>query len=82
MRLFAKVVTLEGGYKINEEEIRNSGYKIGDMFKVSDVSMGQSITYVYDAKDGRSYNSIYFEFYDENGVEIDIYNNNLFNPYM
>ena len=67
---------------MDEDTIRNSGYKIGDMFEVKDVCMGQSYTSIYDAKDDQAYNSIYFDFYDENGVEIDIYEDPRYNPYL
>lgn len=82
MRLFAKVVTLNGGYDGDKEKIRNSGYKIGDMFEVEYVSMGQSYTTIVDKKDGEGYNSVYFEFYDSNGDEVDIYRNPYYNPYL
>lgn len=82
MDLFAKVVTLEGGYSSDEKKIRRSGYQIGDMFEVESIDMGQSYTTIYDAKDGNGYNSVYFEFYDEYGVEVDIYNDPLYNPYI
>lgn len=82
MDLFAKVVTLDGGYDSDKEDIVNSGYKKGDIFEVEYVSMGQSYTKIYDKKDGAGYNSVYFEFYDSKGNEIDIYSDPRYNPYI
>ena len=35
MKLFAKVVTFQGGYDCDKKNIKASGYQIGDMFEVS-----------------------------------------------
>lgn len=82
MKLFAKVVTFQGGYDCDKKDIKASGYQIGDMFEVSFVDMGQSYTSIYDAKDNKSYNSVYFDFFNDMGNQIDIYKSPYYNPYI
>ena len=62
--------------------------QLGDYYKVDFISMGQSYTDVYLAiTPNRTYNSIYFKFYEreeENGnlYQIDIFSDIRFNPYL
>lgn len=55
--------------------------EVGQFYEVQDIYMGQSYTGIA-LKDKRPvYNSVYFEFY-ENDKEIDIYSDKRFNPYL
>ena len=79
-KLYAKVVTLEGGYKKEQETIRTH-HKIGDIFEVTYMEMGSWHTDVYEGDE--YYNSVYFEFFAdaECTQPIDIYEDPDFNPY-
>ena len=61
------------------------GLKIGELYEVSYISMGQSYTSIYleKPKEGTKnpFNSVIFEFY-EHGEELDIYSDRRFNPYL
>ena len=55
--------------------------KVGDRIPVRDIDMGQSSTSIYlDGYKG-SFNSVFFEF-EENDKEIDIYGDKRYNPYL
>ena len=79
--IYAKVVTLDGGYEHEEEKIRRD-HKIGDVFEVYDIDMGSCHTDIYEGRD--YYNSVYFEFFSdfECTEPYDIYSDPVFNPYL
>ena len=79
--IYAKVVTLDGGYDCEQEKIRRD-HKIGDVFEVYDIDMGSCHTDIYEGKD--CYNSVYFEFFSdfECTKPYDIYSDPVFNPYL
>ena len=55
--------------------------EVGQLYEVHDIYMGQSCTTIVLKDRKRSYNSVYFEFY-EGSKELDIYNDERFNPYL
>lgn len=55
--------------------------KISRMYEVECIDMGQSYTWITLKELAGSYNSILFEFY-ENDKSIDIYSDKRFNPYL
>ena len=56
--------------------------EVGKSYEVSRINMGQSHTTIYlVAKRNRVYNSVIFEFYEDN-KRIDIYADARFNPYL
>lgn len=63
----------------NEIPCKKHDLEVGKFYNVESISMGQSYTSI--GIDGKIYNSVLFEFY-ENGKEIDIYNDKRFNPYL
>lgn len=54
-----------------------TGLEIGKYYIVSNISMGQSYTSIFI--NGKSYNSVLFEFYDSNYKEVNIYSK--YSPY-
>lgn len=54
---------------------------VGNLYEVEDIQMGQSHTSIYLKDKERSYNSVIFEFYEDN-KQIDIYKDERFNPYI
>lgn len=79
LNLNAKLVTKRGGYDSDKKDI--DPYEVGTVFEVESVSMGQSSTDV-KMKDKGWFNSIYFEFIDDRGRHVDIFNDPRFNPYL
>ena len=49
-------------------------------YEVTHIDMGSSFTFI-TLKDGRIYNSVNFDFY-EDGKPLDIYEDKRFNPYL
>lgn len=81
MSLIAIVDTLEAGYDSEKNKMIELGFKVGDRIPVRDIDMSQSSTAIYlDGYKG-SFNSVFFEF-EENGVELDIYSDRRYNPYL
>ena len=82
MTIYAVVETLIAGYDCEKEKVKTLGFKVGDKFEVEYIDMGGSSTSIY-LKDfpNQPFNSVFFEF-EENGKELDIYDNTKFNPYL
>ncbi len=82
MTIYAVVETLRAGYDCEEEMVKSLGFKLGDKFELEHIDMGSSSTSIY-LKDfpNQSFNSVFFEF-EENGKELDIYDDTRFNPYL
>ena len=82
MTIYAVVETLIAGYDCEKEIVKSLGFKEGDKFEVDYIEMGGSSISVY-LKDfpNQPFNSVFFEF-EENGKELDIYDDTRFNPYL
>lgn len=81
MSLIAIVTTLEAGYAFDKQQMVECNLKVGDRIPVRDIDMGQSRTTIsLDGYKG-SFNSVFFEF-EENDKEIDIYGDKRYNPYL
>ena len=82
MTIYAVVETLRAGYDCEEEMVKSLGFKVGDKFEVEYIDMGGSSTSIH-LKDfpNKPFNSVFFEF-EENGNELDIYDDTRFNPYL
>ena len=82
MTIYAVVETLRAGYDCEEEMVKSLGFKEGDKFEVEYIDMDGSSTSIY-LKDfpNQSFNSVFFEF-EEDGEELDIYDDTRFNPYL
>lgn len=73
MRIFAVCTTLEGGYKSDQKRILESNIQIGDKIEVETIHVYDWYTEIWLVGHEESFNSIYFEFIDDNGNEYDIY---------
>lgn len=82
MTIYAVVKTLRAGYDCEEEMVKSLGFSVGDKFEVGCISMGGSSTSI-QLKDfpDQSFNSVFFEF-EEDGKELDIFEDKRFNPYL
>ena len=81
MTIIAIVETLEAGYGYRKQKMIDLGFKVGDRIEVKDIVVHQSSTDVYLEGYSDSFNSVFFEF-EENGEELDIYNDRRFNDYL
>ena len=77
--IIAKVVTLQAGYRAEQEEVEELGWNIDDEFEVESISVGGWRTDV-TLKDGGYFNSGFFEFY-ENGEPLNVYDDERFQKY-
>lgn len=79
LNLKAVLVNKNCGYPHDIEDI--APYRVGAVFEVENISMGQSSSTV-KLKDTGWFNSIHFEYYTDDGVPVNIYRDPRFNPYI
>ena len=80
MQLYAKLVHPEWGYPYHKEMAEKLDF--GAIYKVSNLEIGQSSSsFDIDGID-RGFNTIQFDFYDENLKKIDIFQLPEFNHYI
>lgn len=72
----------ENGLDSDLAYARASGLMKGEKYLVENVSMGQSYTSIYLDYPQNNYNSIMFDFVDEEGNEVNIYDDQIYNPYI
>lgn len=80
--LYAICDDLSCGFSHDQEYLIKNNFKIGDKFEVEDINMGQSYTSVFLKGYPYCFNSVNFRFEDENGNDIDIFNDPRYNPYF
>ena len=80
MKLFAKVENPNSGYNCDKENIKQ--LDISKMYEVEFISMGQSHTSIYLKEIDDVFNSVNFEFYDEDGNQVDIFSMPEYNLYL
>lgn len=81
MNVIAILKTHEAGYERDKEAVKD--FEIGQQFAVAEISMGSYSTSIkLKEVPGKSFNSVFFQFMNEMGDEIDIYTMSEFNPYM
>ena len=80
--LYAKFMYSDSGYASDIEIAKNAGLKIGQRYEVEDLSMGQSYTSIYLKRIGGPFNSVQFDYEEEDGMPVNIYEDKRYNPYM
>jgi len=81
-KLFARFNHPESGYKGCREAARYYGLLVGERYEVSNVVMGASYTDVYLCGYLRPFNSVLFDFEDEDGSAHDIYRDPKYNWFL
>jgi hypothetical protein len=76
----AILVHKEHGYDYNKEDIKD--IPVGTVFEVDDISISQSHTSFTCVGHNKSFNSVQFEFIDDDGKPVDIFADARFNPYI
>jgi hypothetical protein len=79
--LYAKFMYPDNGYDCDVEEAIRFGLKVGERYEVEYLSMGGSHTSVFLNNINGCFNSVQFEFY-ENEQPVDIYRNPKYSGYM
>lgn len=80
-RVYAKFVHPDYGYDRDQERAKEL-LKINEVYEVDNISMGQSSTSIYLKEVPGPFNSVHFDFYDKDDMQIDIYSMPEFNPYL
>lgn len=81
MSLFAKYVHEYNGLQWERELIEKAGLEVGHYYVIEDIVVGQSYTDV-KLKHYGSFNSVFFDFYDNNGDKVNIFKMPKYNPYL
>jgi hypothetical protein len=71
----------KNGYDGETDDAKADGLSKGNKYEVDYVAIGQSHSRVYLEGYG-GYNTVMFDFVDEDGNEADIFKNPLWNPYL
>lgn len=71
MKYYAKVVTFDAGTEFNKQYAM-SNLKLGEKYEMNDLIIGSWCTDVYLKGFEQPFNSVYFEFADEDGVAYDL----------
>lgn len=79
--LYAKFMYPNSGWDSDVEYAKKVGLKAGEKYEVECVSMGQSHTSIYLKYIKGDFNSVQFEF-EEDEKPIDIYRSPKYNPYL
>jgi hypothetical protein len=78
--VIATLVRKDCGYESDQKQVEDMF--IGNKYEVENISVGQSHTNVYLKGHPVSFNSIHFEFTDDNGNPVDIFKDARFSPYI
>lgn len=82
MGIYARFLYPNYGYAGDRKDAISAGLVVGERYEVASISMGQSYTSIILSGFSGVFNSVLFEFEDENGIDLDIYKDPRFNPYM
>lgn len=79
--LYAKFVYPDNGYDCDVEHAKRVGLKAGERYEVEDLSMGGSHTSIILKDIDGCFNSVQFDFYEDE-QPVDIYRNPKYNGYL
>lgn len=80
-KIYAICTTLDAGSDYDQENIKKSGIQVGDQIELEDAAVGSWSTKVWLVGHKGSFNSVFFDFVDENGEDYDIYQDINFSMY-
>lgn len=80
-KIFAICKTLEAGSKCDEKKMTDSGINIGDKIELENARVGLFHTDICLVGYKGLFNSVFFDFVDENDKEYDIYQDRKFQTY-
>lgn len=73
MKVYAICTTLDAGMDCDKERMLDSGIKVGDKIRLEEALVGGWHTDVWLLGYHKSFNSVFFEYEDENGNPYNIY---------
>ena len=81
-KLYAKFMFPNSGSERDQKLVKKENLKVGERYLVKRVEMGGYYTSI--SLDGFElpFNSVHFEFEEENGTTVNIYRDSRYNPYM
>ena len=79
--IYAKCVTLEAGYDSDQERFNQSGIKVGDIIPLYTAEVDSWSSKVWLDGYDKPFNSVFFDYFDEDGNEYDIYSDPDFRVY-
>ena len=82
MKIYAICKTLEAGFDGDQKRFNRSGIQIGDKIELEDASVGGWISEIWLVGHEDPFNSVFFDYVDENGKPYDIYRDKSFSQYM
>lgn len=82
MDLYAICTTLNAGTDFDKKAIVEAGIKVGDKIPLVNAEVGKFHTNVYLKGYPKSFNSVFFNFVDENGEDYDIYSDESFYTFI
>lgn len=81
-KIYAICTTLEAGHPCDQEKIKESGIKVGDKIELAHASVGAFHTDVWlIGYNNGCFNSVFFDYVDENGEKYNIYYDEYFRTY-
>lgn len=80
--LYARFEYPESGWPSDRDYVEKSGLEVGKRYLVEKVDMGQSYTSIFLDGFRRPFNSVHFEFEEEDYTPVDIYRDRRYNYYM
>lgn len=80
--LYARFNYPNGGWPAERGYAESMGLKVGERYEVEHVSMGGSYTSIYLTDINGVFNSVQFDFEEEDGTYVDIYNNPKYSSYI
>lgn len=81
-KIYAVCRTLEAGYPSDQERFNRSGIQIGDKIELEDASVGSWMSEVWLVGHEDPFNSVFFDYVDEDGEPYNIYRDKSFSQYM
>lgn len=82
MKIYAVCVRLDAGYLYDQDDMKKAGIQIGDKIELVDASVGGWHTDVYLKGYDTKFNSVFFDFEDEDGNPYNIYTDKRFATYI
>ena len=80
--LYAKFNYPDNGWPGERGYPESKGLEVGKRYELEYVSMGQSYTSIYLTEIEGVFNSVQFDFEEEDGTPVDIYDDPRYCPYM
>ena len=79
--LYARFNHPDNGWPAERGYAENAGLKVGEKYEVEFVSMGGSYTSIYLKNIDGNFNSVQFDFEEEDGTKVNIYHDDRYSLY-